>query len=67
MQSLPEEFRTALELHYWQGLRTEEMAETLGVPVGTAKSRLRLARSRIARVFRARYARLAGRMEDILP
>lgn len=67
MRSLPKEFGTALELHYWQGLRTEKMAETLGVPVGTAKSRLRLARSRFARMFRARYARLAGRVEDILP
>ena len=67
MRSLPEEFRTALQLHYWQGLGTEEMAETLGVPVGTVKSRLRLARARFARVFRARYARLAARIEDILP
>lgn len=32
--------RAALVLHYYLGLPTEEVADVLGVPVGTAKSRI---------------------------
>lgn len=37
---LPEEYRVVVALHYTVGFTLNETAETLGVPVGTAKSRL---------------------------
>ncbi len=54
MRCLPELLRIPLELHYWEGFSMEEIADVLDVPVGTAKSRLRLARTRFSRHFRAR-------------
>jgi RNA polymerase sigma-70 factor (ECF subfamily) len=44
LRSIPIDLQIALELHYWERLRTSEIAEVLGVPEGTAKSRLRRAR-----------------------
>lgn len=36
-----------LELHYWEELKVSELAEVLGVPVGTVKTRMRVARQRL--------------------
>ncbi|MBL8947248.1 MAG: sigma-70 family RNA polymerase sigma factor [Myxococcales bacterium] len=67
MQCLPEELRSLLELHYWEGLRMVEIAATLDVPLGTAKSRLRLAKARFAEVLRTRCATAPGGIEDFRP
>ncbi|MFT7583354.1 MAG: RNA polymerase sigma-70 factor (ECF subfamily) [Myxococcota bacterium] len=40
---LPEGQRQVLELGYFQGLSSSEIASELGIPIGTVKSRVRLA------------------------
>ena len=40
---LPEDQREAVNMAYYQGLTHSEISERLGVPLGTVKSRLRLA------------------------
>lgn len=45
------EQRAALVLHYYAGYSVAETAELLGVPLETARSRLRLARSRLRAVL----------------
>lgn len=49
VQSLPEQQRQVLELAYYQGLSQSEIAETLGWPLGTVKSRLRAAMDSLRR------------------
>ena len=46
--SLPPDLRRAIELAYWQGHSYREVGEELGIPEGTAKSRLRLGLARLA-------------------
>ena len=58
MSTLPDRLRQPLELHYWEGLRLDEVAEVLQIPVGTAKSRMRLARASFARTLDTRHPRL---------
>ena len=41
--TLPQPQREAVVLAYWGGLTAEQIAERTGIPLGTAKSRLRLA------------------------
>jgi RNA polymerase sigma-70 factor, ECF subfamily len=43
LDQLPEQFRTAVQLIYYQGLKYREAADILGIPVGTVKSRLHTA------------------------
>lgn len=45
LQRLPIELQVVVELHYWEEQSTAEMAEEVGVPQGTIKSRLRRARN----------------------
>ena len=42
LDRLPAPQRSAVLLAYWGGLTAEQIAERLGVPVGTVKSRIRL-------------------------
>lgn len=46
LDELPEAYRTVLILHDGQGLSSSEVAEAMGIPLGTAKSHIR--RSRMA-------------------
>ena len=48
LEVLPEAQRRALELAYFDGYTYRQVADVLGIPEGTAKSRLRLALGRIA-------------------
>ncbi|HZM29220.1 MAG TPA: sigma-70 family RNA polymerase sigma factor [Acidimicrobiales bacterium] len=49
---LPEAQRRALELAYFQGHTYRQVADVLGIPEGTAKSRLRLGLQRVAEILR---------------
>lgn len=41
LRRIPMSFQVVLELHYWEQLSVSEIAEALGIPLGTAKTRLR--------------------------
>lgn len=51
MQSLSPEHRAVLELIFYQGLTLNEVAQVLGVPLGTVKSRLSYARTHLRGVL----------------
>lgn len=48
LQTLPEHERSLVELAYWSGLSQSEIAEYVGLPLGTVKTRTRAALSRLA-------------------
>jgi RNA polymerase sigma-70 factor (ECF subfamily) len=52
---LPEVLRQTLILAYYQGLKYHEIAEVLGIPLGTVKSRLHLAIARLRQMARAAH------------
>ena len=47
LRRLPEAQREALVLAYWGGLTADEIARRVGVPLGTAKSRIRLGMAKL--------------------
>jgi RNA polymerase sigma-70 factor (ECF subfamily) len=49
IRQLPESMQTPVVLVYHQGMKYREAAHTLGIPVGTVKSRLHAALARIGR------------------
>lgn len=52
MAALPEDLRTAISLREMEGLSYEEIAETMGCPIGTVRSRIFRAREAIAAKLR---------------
>lgn len=52
MGALPEELRTAISLREIEGLSYEEIAEAMGCPIGTVRSRIFRAREAIAEKLR---------------
>lgn len=50
VRELPDAQREAIVLSYWGGMTADEIAKRSGVPVGTAKSRVRLGLNRLREV-----------------
>jgi RNA polymerase sigma-70 factor (ECF subfamily) len=48
LRALPQSQREALVLAYWGGMTADEIAQRSGVPLGTAKSRIRLGMVKLA-------------------
>lgn len=52
LAELPDDQRRVLELGYFAGLSCSEMADSLGIPIGTVKSRLHAALKKLRAAFR---------------
>lgn len=51
LRRIPIELQIMLELHYWEALKTDEIAEVLGLPPGTVRGRLQRGRARLLAVL----------------
>lgn len=51
LRRLPLDLQTALELFYWEGLLSREIAEVLELPEGTVRSRLRRGRELLRQII----------------
>ena len=49
--SLPDDQRTVLLLGYFEGLSSSEIAERVGIPIGTVKSRVAAAMAKLRAQF----------------
>jgi len=61
LRNIPVDDQVLLELHYWEQLTTNQMAEVLAIPIGTARGRLQRARDRLE----AAMQRLAESPQDL--
>jgi RNA polymerase sigma-70 factor (ECF subfamily) len=52
LDALPDHLRATVLLAYYQGLKYREIADVLGIPVGTVKSRLHMALARLHEAWR---------------
>ena len=66
LEALPEDYRTAVELADLEGLSYREIADRLGIPLGTVMSRLYRGRRKLEAVL-LRYAREHGYIRSGMP
>ena len=66
LEALPEDYRTAVELADLQGLSYREIADQLGIPLGTVMSRLYRGRRKLEAVL-LQYAREHGYIRSGTP
>jgi RNA polymerase sigma-70 factor (ECF subfamily) len=62
LRVIPVDDQVILELHYWEQLTTHQMAEVIGIPVGTVRGRLQRARARLEETIQ----RLAESRQDLM-
>ena len=65
IEQLPEDLRTAIVLRELEGLSYEQIAGTMGCPVGTVRSRIFRAREAIDRRLREVFEGGLGRTEEL--
>jgi RNA polymerase sigma-70 factor (ECF subfamily) len=65
IDALPEDLRTAIVLRELEGLSYEEIADSMGCPVGTVRSRIFRAREAIDRRLREVFEGGLGRAEEL--
>ena len=53
LRRIPLEYQIVLELHYWESMTAAEIGSALGIPVGTAKNRIRRAKQMLEGELRA--------------
>lgn len=58
LDCLPEPLRAAIELVYFQGMKYREAADVMGIPVGTAKSRVHAAVAKLTEYWDLHHAGL---------
>jgi RNA polymerase sigma-70 factor (ECF subfamily) len=63
LRNIPIRLQVILELHYWEEMTTEDMADVLHLPVGTVRSRLRRARELLKKAM-GRLAHSADELES---
>ena len=49
LQELPDEQRDVIDMAFFEGLTQQEIAGRTGIPLGTVKTRMRLAMDKLAR------------------
>jgi RNA polymerase sigma-70 factor (ECF subfamily) len=64
LAELPEEFRVAVVLRDVAGLDYAQIAEVLGVPLGTVRSRIARGRDRLAELLRGNHSDPPGRPRE---
>jgi RNA polymerase sigma-70 factor (ECF subfamily) len=70
LRRIPLELQILLELHYWEAMTTDEIADALGLPPGTVRGRLQRGRARLVEVLeelpmpRAMQATLARELDQ---
>ena len=66
LRALPVELQVLLELHYWEGLSTSELAAVVELAQGTVKSRLRRAKSLLSEALANGATGVTAGSEDAL-
>jgi RNA polymerase sigma-70 factor (ECF subfamily) len=65
LDAIPDDFSTCVELHDLDGFRYAEIAELVGIPIGTVMSRISRGRRLLAGVIAERLASRGSRAVDV--